>query len=94
MRIATYTITDGTFEELLGIATAPGGICEIYGGVPGFVRFEIINLGNDEFSSVTVWESMDAVDQAMATAGDHIQQVLGGRAEQTFHKVGHVAHTR
>ena len=53
MRIATYTVTTGTFQEVLDIATGRGGISELYQSLPGFVQFTIVDLGDDMFASLT-----------------------------------------
>lgn len=91
MRIATYSVTSGTFEEVLGIATAPDGIASLYQDLPGFERFEVIDLGNDMFASLTTWDSHAEAEAAVLAASGWVREKLAQRVELASNTVGEVA---
>ena len=91
-RIATYSVTSGTFEEVLDIATAPDGISSLYQGLPGFERFEVLDLGNDMFASLTTWGSHNQAQAAVTAAAGWVKEKLAGRVELASNAVGDVAY--
>ena len=92
MRIATYTVTTGTFQQVLDIATAPGGVSELYQSLPGFVRFDIVNLGDDMFASLTTWDSRSAAEAAVAAAAAWVKDNLSDRVQLASNAVGDLAY--
>lgn len=92
MRIATYSVTSGTLEEVLDIATAPGGISSLYQGLPGFERFEVLDLGNEMFASVTTWDSHAEAEAAVTAASGWVKENLADRIELASNAVGDVAY--
>lgn len=90
MRIATYTITSGTLDEVVSLAAAPGGISELYQGLPGFRHFDVVDLGGEMFASVTTWGSRDEADAAVTAAAGWVRGNLADRVRLESNSVGGV----
>ena len=71
VRIATYTLKKGTAEE--AAATAKSGMLPIFKGQPGFIRYGVALLDDGKVASVSVWETHDEAEAAVAAAADFVK---------------------
>jgi uncharacterized protein YcbX len=70
-RVAFYRLRSGTFEQVVEIVEAPGGLLEIFRGRPGFQSYELIETGAG-LVSVSHWESSEQADAATRAAADWV----------------------
>ena len=77
VRIATYSLKNGTAEEVAEIAK--GGMLPIFRTQPGFVRYGVISLDDGSLASVSVWNTHDEAEAANAPAADFVTQNLADR---------------
>ena len=66
VRIATYDIKDGTFEELSRIARE--SMLSTFQEQPGFIRYGLADLGDRKLVSVTLWETRKDADASVPVA--------------------------
>jgi heme-degrading monooxygenase HmoA len=76
IRIATYAITDGSFQDVLDTATGAEGVADIYRGSRGFESFGIADLGGGRFASLTIWADRDAAEAAVGAAATWVKEAL------------------
>jgi hypothetical protein len=86
VRIATYSLKQGTAEEAAEIARK--GMLPIFQGQPGFVRYGLALLDDGTVASVSVWETHDEAEAANATAADWVAENLADRIELQTRHVG------
>ena len=87
LRIATYGINKGTFQEVAD--TARTGMLPKFREQPGFVRYGLADLGDKTCMSISVWETREQFDQfAQAEIGPYSQQVgIPAPPETTYREV-------
>jgi heme-degrading monooxygenase HmoA len=84
VRIATYSMQNGTAEEAAELAKA--GMLPIFRGQPGFVRYGLALLDDGNIASVSVWETHDEAEAANAAAAQWVAANLADRiALQSTH---------
>lgn len=66
-RVAFFKLRSGSFDEVVRIVEAPGGLLEIFRGRPGFHSYELIETGAG-LVSVSHWESSAQADDATRAA--------------------------
>ena len=86
IRIATYSITKGTFGEVADKART--GMLPIFQKAPGFIRYGVADLGDNTITWISVWESRPHADAAVATAASWVKKNLGVRIKLRSNKVG------
>lgn len=83
-RIAFYRLRSGSFEQVIDLVRAPGGILEIFRGRPGFQSYEIIDTGSG-LVSLSRWDTSKHADAAAHVAAswnaDHVLDLV--RQEQS-----------
>jgi heme-degrading monooxygenase HmoA len=88
VRIGTYNIKKGNFDELVDLAAAPGAIGDIYKGSDGFVQFGIGDVGGGQFVSMTLWDSRASAEQATETARTWVASEMSDRIELVSNVIG------
>jgi hypothetical protein len=89
LRIATYAINKGTFQELA--ETARTGMLPKFQKQPGFVRYGLADLGDKTCVSITVWETREQADAATPVAATWVGENLADRIELRTNTVGDLA---
>jgi hypothetical protein len=89
VRIATYGITNGTFQELA--ETAKSGMLPKFQGEPGFVRYGLADLGDKTCMSISVWETRAQAEAAAPVAATWVGENLADRIELRTNAVGDLA---
>ena len=78
-RVAYFRLKSGSFEEVVRIVEAPGGLLGIFRAQPGFQSYELIETGSG-LVSVSHWDSSKdadtASDVAAAWAAKHIDSLV------------------
>lgn len=89
VRIATYSITKGTFPELA--ETAKSGMLPKFQAQPGFVRYGLADLGDKTCMSISVWETRTQAEAAAPVAATWVGENLADRVELKTNSVGDLA---
>ena len=89
VRIATYDIEDGTFEELA--RTAREGMLRKFQEQPGFIRYGLADLGDRKLVSVSLWETRKAADASVPVAERWIRENLENKVALKTTQIGDLA---
>ena len=89
LRIATYGINKGTFQELA--ETAKSGMLPKFREQPGFVRYGLADLGDKTCMSISVWETRAQAEAAAPVAATWVGENLADRVELKTNSVGDLA---
>ena len=89
VRIATYGINKGTFQELA--ETAKSGMLPKFQSQPGFVRYGLADLGDKTCMSISVWETRAQAEAAAPVAATWVGENLADRVELRANSVGDLA---
>ena len=89
LRLATYAINKGTFQELA--ETAKTGMLPKFQQLPGFVRYGLADLGDKTCVSITVWETRDQAVAAAPVAATWVGEHLADKIELRTNAVGDLA---
>jgi len=89
LRLATYEITKGTFEEVAG--TAKTGMLRKFQEQPGFIRYGLSDLGDKNCISITLWETHEQAQAATPVAASWVKDNLADRIVLKSNSVGDLA---
>lgn len=89
VRIATYDIKDGTFEELARIAHE--GMLPKFQEQPGFIRYGLANLGDRKCVSVSLWETHKDADASVPVAERWVRENIGTKVDLKTTQIGDLA---
>jgi hypothetical protein len=89
VRIATYEISDGTFQEVAD--SAKTGMLPKFREQPGFVRYGVADVGDKSLVSISLWESREQAEAAAPVAAAWIAENLAGRITLKSNVVGDFA---
>jgi Antibiotic biosynthesis monooxygenase len=89
LRMATYEINKGTFQEVA--ESARTGMLPKFREQPGFVRYGVADLGDKTCMSISVWETREQAEAAAPVAAAWVGENLADRIELQTHAVGALA---
>jgi hypothetical protein len=89
VRIATYEIRDGSFEELA--KTAREGMLRTFQDQTGFIRYGIADLGDRKLVSLSLWETRKDADASVPVAERWVRENLANRVELKSTQIGDLA---
>ena len=89
MRIATYDLTNGTFQEVAD--SAKTDLLPKYQEQPGFIRYGVADLGDKRIMSISLWETRDQAQAATPIAASWVKEHLADRVELKSNSVGDLA---
>jgi hypothetical protein len=89
VRLATYGINKGTFQELA--ETAKSGMLPKFQAQPGFVRYGLADLGDKTCMSISVWETRTQAEAAAPVAATWVGENVADRIELKTNSVGDLA---
>jgi hypothetical protein len=89
MRIATYEITNGTFEEIA--ESTKTGLLPKFQDQPGFIRYGLADLGDRNCLSISLWKTRDQAHAATPMAASWVKENLAGRVVLRSNSVGDLA---
>jgi heme-degrading monooxygenase HmoA len=72
VRMGIYSITQGTYEEL--VEQARRGLAPILRNSPGFVFYSVTDVGGGRFVSVSTWESREQAEAAAAKSAEWVSE--------------------
>ena len=89
VRIATYDIKDGTFEELADIARE--GMLRTFQEQPGFIRYGLADLGDRKCVSLTLWGTHKEADAAAPVAERWVRENVADGVDLKTTPIGDMA---
>ena len=72
VRMGIYSITQGTYEELMDRARE--GLAPILRDSPGFVFYSVTDVGDGRLVSVSTWESREQAEAAAAKSAEWVSE--------------------
>ena len=89
LRVATYDITHGTFDEIA--KTAKEGLLPEFRGQPGFIRYGVANVGHKTIMSISLWESREQAAHASSLVERWVNKNLSDKVSLKKNFVGDLA---
>lgn len=89
VRVATYEIKQGSFEEIADIARQ--GMLRTLGEQPGFIKYGLADLGDRNCLSLSLWETRKNADAAVPVTTAWVRDNLGDRVELRSNLIGDFA---
>jgi heme-degrading monooxygenase HmoA len=89
VRIATYDIKEGTFDELARIAR--DGMLRTFQEQPGFIRYGLADLGDRKCVSLSMWETHKQADASVPVAERWVRAHVGDKVELRSTQIGDLA---
>jgi hypothetical protein len=89
LRIATYDIKEGSFQELADLAQE--GMLRTFRDQPGFIRYGLADLGDRKAVSVSLWETHKAADAAVPVAERWVRENVSTKVALTSNLIGDLA---
>jgi quinol monooxygenase YgiN len=89
VRIATYEIKDGKFEDLAELARQ--GMLRTFQEQPGFIRYGLADLGDRKLVSVSLWETRKDADASVPVAERWVRENIANRVDLRTTQIGDMA---
>src|SRR5215210_6742554 len=89
VRIATYDIKDGTFEELARIARE--SMLRTFQEQPGFIRYGLADIGDRKLVSVTMWQTRKDADASVPVAERWVREHVANKVDLQKTQIGDLA---
>jgi heme-degrading monooxygenase HmoA len=89
VRIATYDIKEGSFEELARIAR--DGMLRTFQEQPGFIRYGLADLGDEKCVSLSLWETQKEADASVPVAERWVREHVSDKVELRSTQIGDLA---
>jgi hypothetical protein len=89
VRVATYEIKHGTFQEIAD--RARDGMLRTFRDQPGFIRYGLADLGDKTCLSLSLWETRKDADSSVPLAANWVRDNLSDRVELRTNQVGDLA---
>jgi hypothetical protein len=89
VRIATYTIKTGSFQELADIAHK--GMLRTFQDQPGFRKYGLADLGEKTCLSISLWETRKDAEASVPVAANWVRENIGDRVELRSTELGDLA---
>jgi hypothetical protein len=89
LRIATYSINKGTFQDVA--ESARTGMLPKFMEQPGFVRYGLADVGDKTCMSISLWETREQAEHAAPVAATWVGEHLADRIELRTNSVGDLA---
>ena len=89
LRVATYKITKGSFQEIAD--TAKRGMLKTFQAKPGFIRYGVADLGDSTCLSISLWKTHADAEASVPVAASWVRENLSDRVELKSTYVGDLA---
>ena len=89
VRIATYEIKKGSFQELAEVAEDQ--MLREFRNQPGFIRYGLADIGERKCLSLSLWETRKDADHAVIVAEAWDRDHISDRVELRTNQVGDLA---
>ena len=89
LRVASYKITKGTFSEI--VDAAKGGMLKTFKEQPGFIRYGLADMGDNQCLSISLWETREEAEGAVPVAATWVREHVGDRVRLISSAIGELA---
>jgi hypothetical protein len=89
LRVATYKITKGSFQEIAD--TAKTGMLKTFQDKPGFLRYGMADIGDHSLLSLSLWKTHEEAEASAPVAASWMRDNLADRVELKSNYVGDLA---
>ena len=89
VRVATYEIKKGSFQELADVAQ--NGMLRTFRDQPGFIRYGLADLGDKKCLSLSLWETRNDADSSVPVAANWVRDNISDRVELRSNQIGDLA---
>jgi hypothetical protein len=89
VRIATYEIKQGTFQQVADLAK--DGMLRTFQKQPGFIRYGLADTGEKTCTSISLWSTRSEADKASPVAASWVRENLADRVELKSTSTGDLA---
>jgi heme-degrading monooxygenase HmoA len=89
VRIATYKIKTGSFDELAELAR--DSMLRTFQEQPGFIRYGLADLGEKTCVSLSLWETRKDADSSAPVAANWVRENIADRVELRSNEIGDLA---
>jgi heme-degrading monooxygenase HmoA len=89
LRLATYEITKGTFQEVSEVAK--NGMLRKFREQPGFIRYGLADMGDKTCVSFSLWDTRKDADAAVPVAAAWARENLSDQVELRSNQIGDIA---
>jgi heme-degrading monooxygenase HmoA len=89
VRIATYEIKRGSFQELADVARE--GMLRTFQEQPGFIKYGLADLGEKTCVSLSLWETRKDADSSAPVAANWVRENIADRVELRSNEIGDLA---
>ncbi len=89
LRIATYKIKTGSFQELADLAQR--GMLRTFQEQPGFRKYGLADLGENTCLSLSLWETRKDAEASVPMAANWVRENIGDRVELRSTEIGDLA---
>ncbi len=89
VRVATYEIKKGTFQEVADLAQ--DGMLRTFRDKPGFIRYGLADLGDKTCLSLSLWETRTDADSSVPVAANWVRENISDRVELRSSQNGDLA---
>ena len=89
IRLSTYDMTTGSFDELTGIAEK--GILPTFAKEPGFVNYGLVDAGNHRIVSISIWETRETAQKSVGIAATWVKENIADRVRLVTTTIGDLA---
>ena len=89
LRIATYKIKTGSFQELADVAQE--GMLRTFQEQPGFIKYGLADLGEQTCLSISMWETRKDAESAVPVAANWVREHIADRVELRSNEIGDLA---
>jgi heme-degrading monooxygenase HmoA len=86
VRVARYKLTKGTPEEVAQLAQ--GGMLDQFKKHSGFIGYSVAKVDDGSIMSITVWQSHEDAEEAVALAADWVADNIADRITLEWNGVG------
>ena len=89
VRIATYEIRNGSFQELAEIARQ--GMLRTFQEQPGFIRYGLADCGDRKLVSLSLWETRKDAEASAPVAERWVRENVADRVALKTTQIGDMA---
>jgi heme-degrading monooxygenase HmoA len=89
VRIATYEITEGTFQDVA--LAAEKGMLPTFRDKPGFIQYGLADVGDKRFVSISLWKTREDAQAAVPAAATWVRDNMSDQVQLRTDYVGDLA---
>ena len=89
MRLSTYDLTKGSFEELTG--TVEKGFLPMIAKEPGFVNYGLVDTGDHKVVSISIWQTWEQAHASATMATTWVKANIADRVRPLTTQFGDLA---